>query len=62
VNDKERTSVVLEVGHSWSWRTWAYNTLRDVDRSGRLELEVTDERGKRIALERLPIVPGPTNQ
>ena len=58
VGGKVRTEVDLEVGESWSWRTWAYNTLRSSDTSGKLELEVSDEHGKRIMLTELPIVPG----
>lgn len=58
VGGKVRTEVELEVGESWSWRTWAYNTLRPSDTSGKLELEVSDEHGKRITLVELPIVPG----
>jgi len=57
VNGQSRTEIDLEVGHSWSWRTWAYITLRPTDRAGRLELTVTDDQGRLLLREHLPIVP-----
>jgi hypothetical protein len=56
VKGEERTLVTLKVGHSWSWRTWAYATLRDDDR-GRLDIEVVDDQGATIATKALGIVP-----
>jgi hypothetical protein len=57
VQGQSRTEVDLDVGESWSWRTWAYATLRPTDTSGQLEIEVTDDQGKVLVHERLPIVP-----
>jgi hypothetical protein len=59
VQGQSRTEVDLDVGESWSWRTWAYATLRPTDTSGQLELEATDDQGKVLVHERLPIVPEP---
>jgi hypothetical protein len=56
VGGQKRTSVTLKVGESWSWRTWAYNTLRPDDR-GRLDLVVTDDQGKPFLSQPLPVVP-----
>ena len=55
VKDEQRTEVTLKIGHSWSWRTWAYATLRDDDR-GRLEIEVVDDQGATIVKRSLAIV------
>ena len=59
VQGQSRTEVDLDVGESWSWRTWAYATLRPTDTSGQLEIEATDDQGKTLVHERLPIVPEP---
>ena len=56
VNGKKRTSVELEVGESWQWRTWAYATLRASDTSGTLELRVIDDQDRVVVDKRLPIV------
>src|SRR5512139_1828876 len=42
VDGEKRTSVELFVGESWSWRTWAYNTVLPKDAGKKLALEVTD--------------------
>lgn len=59
IDGKKRTELSLEVGESWNWRTWAYATLRDSDRSGAIELEAVDDQGNVVAQKRLPIVPEP---
>jgi len=56
VGGKKRTDVTLKVGESWSWRTWAYNTLRSDDR-GPLQVVVTDDQGKVIVQQSLAVVP-----
>lgn len=57
VNGNERTSVDLDVESSWSWRTWAYNTVLPSDGKGTLELLVSDEEGNPLVEESLPIKP-----
>jgi hypothetical protein len=57
VNGERRTSLDLKVTPSQSYRTWAFNTLKDQDREGHLTLEVTDETGQTLLNERLPIKP-----
>lgn len=54
VNDSKRTSLDLEVQKSWSYRTWAYNTMRPGDK-GKLRFQVTDESGRVLADKELPI-------
>jgi len=56
VGGQLRTEVDLDVGESWSWRTWAYATLRSTDTAGHLELEAIDDQGRALVRERLPIV------
>jgi hypothetical protein len=56
VDGQLRTEVDLDVGESWSWRTWAYATLRPTDSSGQLELEAIDDQSRVLAREHLPIV------
>jgi hypothetical protein len=56
IDGQPRTEVDLDVGESWSWRTWAYATLRPTDGSGQLELEAIDDQSRVLARERLPIV------
>jgi len=56
VGGKKRTDVTLKVGESWSWRTWAYNTLR-ADDTGPLRVTVTDDQGKVIVAKQLAVVP-----
>ncbi len=55
VNGERRTMLDLKVDPSLSYRTWAFNTLKDQDRSGQLTLEVTDETGQTLVSEKLPI-------
>jgi hypothetical protein len=55
VGGELRTEVTLRVGHSWSWRTWAYATLRDDD-SGSLRIEVIDDQDAPVAARTLGIV------
>lgn len=57
VNDQIRTEVDLEVVESWSYRTWAYNTLTAKDQKGKLEVRVTDEEGNPLADESLTLTP-----
>jgi hypothetical protein len=56
VGGKERTKVTLQIGESWQWRTWAYNTLRGDD-AGVLRVLVTDDQGATIVDRRIGIVP-----
>lgn len=56
VGGKKRTKVRLEIGKSWSWRTWAYNTLRADDRQP-LELTIVDDQGALVFHKKLPVVP-----
>jgi hypothetical protein len=55
VNGEERSTVDLPIASSWSFRTWAYNTLRAGDKSGELTVEVRDETGAVIGQAKLPI-------
>ncbi|MBK6512721.1 MAG: DUF2914 domain-containing protein [Polyangiaceae bacterium] len=55
VNGEERTNVDLDIEASWSWRTWAYNTVLPTDGKGTLELVVTDEEGNPLVESTLPI-------
>ncbi len=55
VNGDQRSKVTLKIEHSWSYRTWAYNTLRASDLTGQLVVEIRDENGGAIANESLPI-------
>ena len=55
VDGDERSTVDLQVASSWSFRTWAYNTLRAGDKSGELTVEVRDDAGAVIGQARLPI-------
>ncbi|MEZ4310938.1 MAG: DUF2914 domain-containing protein [Polyangiaceae bacterium] len=54
VNGDERTLVDLTVEKSWSWRTWAYVTLRKDD-TGELTVHVFDDHGAALGTETLPI-------
>ena len=56
VGGKVRSAVTLKVGKSWSWRTWAYNTMRSDDRKP-LRLLVKDDQGKLVLDKTLPIIP-----
>ena len=56
INGEQRTTVDLDVEPSWSFRTWAYVTLRPTDVTGAVTLRVTDaEEGSEIVSARLPI-------
>ena len=55
VNDDKRTTLDLKVTKSWSYRTWAYNTLLDGDKKGTVSLKVTDESGAVLAETSVPI-------
>jgi hypothetical protein len=54
VNDDERTMVDLTVEKSWSWRTWAYVTLRKEDK-GTLMVHAFDDHGAELGTESIPI-------
>ena len=54
VNGEKRTSLDLNIGKSWSYRTWAYNTLQKTDK-GMLQFQVVDASGKVLADSKLPI-------
>ncbi len=56
VGGKKRTSVTLEIGKSWEWRTYAYNTLRGDDNRP-LELTVTDDQGALVLKKLLAVIP-----
>jgi hypothetical protein len=55
VNDDKRTTLDLKVTKSWSYRTWAYNTLLDGDKKGTVSLTVTDDSGAVLAETSVPI-------
>jgi hypothetical protein len=55
VDGEERSTVDLQVASSWSFRTWAYNTLRAGDKSGELIVEVRVDAGSIIGEAKLPI-------
>lgn len=55
VDGDERSTVDLPIASSWSFRTWAYNTLRAGDKSGELTVEVRDDAGAVIGQAKLPI-------
>lgn len=58
VNDVVRTKLELDVGESWEWRTYGYNTLLAKDTSGTLSLDVDDDEGHPlIENQQLPIRP-----
>jgi hypothetical protein len=54
VNDDERSLVDLNVEKSWSWRTWAYVTLRKDDK-GELTVHVFDDHGAELGKQSIPI-------
>jgi hypothetical protein len=54
VNGEKRTAVDLDVQPSWSFRTWAYVTLRDGD-TGDVTVDVTDDTAATLVSEKLPI-------
>jgi hypothetical protein len=55
VNGEKRSEVDLTVAESWSYRTWAYNTLQSKDTKGKLEVQITDDEGNPIVDETLPL-------
>ncbi len=55
VDGDERSTVDLQIASSWSFRTWAYTTLRVGDKSGELTVEVRDDAGAVIGQAKLPI-------
>jgi hypothetical protein len=57
VNDDRRTLIDLQVEKSWSYRTWAYNTLLPGDKAGLVRLEVKDETGAVLVEKTLAIAP-----
>lgn len=58
VGGKKRTEVTLKIGKSWSWRTYAYNTLRPDDDKP-LDLTVTDDQGQIVLHQLLAVIPRP---
>ncbi len=56
LNGKTRSEVELSVDESWSWRTWAYNTVPK-DAQGTLRAIVTDDEGHPLGDYSLPIGP-----
>ncbi len=54
LNGKTRSEVELTVDESWSWRTWAYNTVPK-DAKGTLRVIVTDDEGHPLGDYSLPI-------
>ncbi|AKT39285.1 hypothetical protein [Chondromyces crocatus] len=57
VNGVARTELTLDVGASWQWRTWGYNTLRSVD-AGELTVIVSEVGGEELRRVSLPIKKG----
>lgn len=55
VNDKTRSDVELDVESSWSYRTWAYCTLKATEKKGELAFQITGEEGLPLAEARVPI-------
>lgn len=55
VNNEQRSKIELKVEPSWSYRTWAYSTLRTNDTNGELIAEVHDETGATLGTGRLAI-------
>jgi hypothetical protein len=55
VDGEERSTVDLQIASSWSYRTWAYNTLRASDKSGEITVEVRDDGGSVLSQAKLPI-------
>lgn len=57
VNDVVRTEIELDVGESWEWRTFGYNTLNAKD-TGTLSLDIDDDEGHPLVEnQKLPIRP-----
>lgn len=55
IGGKERSATDLEVSESWSWRTWAFVTLRADEKPGKLEVEISDDEGLPLGEASLPI-------
>ncbi len=55
VNEKTRSDVELDVESSWSYRTWAYCTLKATEKTGQLVFQITGEDGLPLADARVPI-------
>lgn len=56
VGGKVRTKITLEIGKSWNWRTWAYNTIKSDDK-GPLHLIGVDDQGRKLIDKMLAVVP-----
>ncbi|MFO0590006.1 MAG: DUF2914 domain-containing protein [Polyangiaceae bacterium] len=54
VNDDERSMTDLTIEKSWSYRSWAYVTLRKTDK-GELTVHVFDDHGAELGTEKIPI-------
>ncbi len=54
VGGAARSRVDLKIEPSWSFRTWAYNTLRSGD-TGALAVEVLDAEGAVLGSSEMPI-------
>lgn len=54
INDEERSMTDLTIEKSWSWRSWAYVTLRKDDK-GELTVHVFDDHGAELGTEKIPI-------
>lgn len=59
VGGEERSSVDLDVQHSWSFRTWAYATPQKKDVGKELEVEVFERGGRSLARAAVPIAKEP---
>jgi len=57
VDGKPEPPIELNVGDSWSWRTWGYKTLSKKDTKGKLRVTVTDDEGNPVADGEIPIHP-----
>lgn len=56
VGGKRRSEITLAVGRSWSWRTWAYATLRAGD-TGPVTVEVRDDQGALVTRRTIGVLP-----
>jgi hypothetical protein len=54
IDDKVRSKIDLEVIHSWSYRTWGYNTVREPDVGKILEATIFDE-DEVVASAKIPL-------
>src|SRR5262249_23066864 len=55
VDDEERSTTDLKVDPWWSYRTWAYVTLKPPDAGSELRVEVRGEGGTLLAEDAIPI-------